>query len=467
MTIHVRKVEAAATPWMAASAMLGPRGPGSGGEAGLFFASQTGRPGTWSILLRRPTVWLEGKGGEYRQGPSMEAVEDPLGWLQAQRRELDEVAEAHETLPFQGGLAGFASFEFGWELEDLGRPPRGEGPAGGEVDLWVGRFDEALVYDHGDKIWWALGQTERAVEELAAWVGGLAGGSAGDGAGSHEAPSSEHKWTYQRGVAAAVEAIYGGAFFEVNYTTLFSGAWRGDRRALYEALERCAPGDYGGVVDLPGLFIASVSPEQFLEVHPSGEVSTRPIKGTRPRGRSEAEDRAWREELLCSEKDRAENVMIVDLMRNDLTRVCQPGTVEVLELCGLHSYSSVHHLVSTVRGTLRDGVDGLDAFFAAFPAGSITGAPKLRVMEWIAENEGARRGPYTGSMFYLSDHGRFDSNVLIRTAVLRGRSVTYGAGGAVVADSEPEREAEEAIWKARPFFEALGCEDPAWPGSEE
>ena len=212
-------------------------------------------------------------------------------------------------------------------------------------------------------------------------------------------------------------------------------------------------------MDAQDFQIASVSPERFLSVE-GRRVCARPIKGSRRRAEGDpARDRALAEELLSSAKDRAENIMIVDLMRNDLTQVCRLGSVRAEAICELESFAGIHHLVSTVTGELEPGFGPLDALLACFPAGSITGAPKLRSIETIAQLEGSGRGVYTGSLFYASRHGRLDSSVLIRTAEIVGDQVRYGAGGAVVADSDPELERREALLKVGPLARALGQEE--------
>ncbi|MCB2109200.1 MAG: anthranilate synthase component I family protein, partial [Rhodobacteraceae bacterium] len=180
-----------------------------------------------------------------------------------------------------------------------------------------------------------------------------------------------------------------------------------------------------------------------------------PIKGTRPRGPTPGEDRRNADALLASGKDRAENLMIVDLMRNDLARECVPGTVRVPELCSLETFTAVHHLVSAVTGTLRPGKTAVDALAACFPGGSITGAPKIRAMEIIAELEPAPRGPYCGTMFRLGFDGALDSSILIRTVQKSGSLAVAHAGGGIVADSVPEDEYQESLTKARPLLAAL------------
>jgi para-aminobenzoate synthetase component 1 len=192
-----------------------------------------------------------------------------------------------------------------------------------------------------------------------------------------------------------------------------------------------------------------------------GQVETKPIKGTRPRGRSAPEDAALAADLLASEKDRAENVMIVDLLRNDLSRVCADRSVIVEKLCALESFANVHHLVSTVRGTLHNGETATDLLAACFPGGSITGAPKLRAMEIIAELEPTTRGPYCGAIGYLGFDGAMDTSIAIRTMLVDGKRVTFQAGGGIVADSAPASEYDETLAKARAMIRAAGARDIA------
>ncbi len=418
----------------------------------IFFDSQSpgGQRARFSLVLCQPTKWLSEEQGLYREGPSQREVDDPRRWLV----DASTSKAATSEIPFVGGLAGYLGFELGWALDDVAYPkPECESP-----DLWVGRFEHAAIYDHHHQSWWLCFSGPEARDSFKGWWAELFGELEAQDA--HRPPGARWRCEVEPPSRASwiekaqrgIDDIYAGEFFEVNYTERFQGLFDGDFGAFYADLRQRAPGQFGGLIDIPELQIASISPEQFLQIKASGEVITRPIKGTRPRGASGAEDHQWAEELKNSLKDRAENTMIVDLMRNDLTRICKLGTVDVSEWCKLYSFSSVHHLISTVEGELLDEFTPIDALLACFPAGSITGAPKLRAMEWIAETEATPRGPYTGSLFYASDHGRLDSNVLIRSAVIADGELRYGSGGALVSDSDPSSEYEEACWKARPIM---------------
>jgi para-aminobenzoate synthetase component 1 len=201
--------------------------------------------------------------------------------------------------------------------------------------------------------------------------------------------------------------------------------------------------------------VLSASPERFLRLDPDGAIETRPIKGTRPRHGDPGRDAASAAALVCDPKDRAENVMIVDLLRNDLGRVCQPGSIAVPQLLGLESYAQVHHLTSVVTGRLRPGLGVVDLLRACWPGGSISGAPKVRACQRLAALEPVPRGPYCGSLFRLGADGSFDSSILIRSVLQRGRRLRLHGGGGIVADSDPALEADELGWKVQPILEAL------------
>ena len=255
-------------------------------------------------------------------------------------------------------------------------------------------------------------------------------------------------------VRRAVDFIHAGDCFQVNLAQRLLFPFTDDPVALYRRLRQRNPAPFAGYFDQGDFVLASASPERFLEVD-RGAVCTRPIKGTRPRGGSEEEDCRRQEELLASAKDRAENIMIVDLLRNDLGRACAYGSIHVPVLCQIESFAYVHHLVSEVRGRLRHGQDALDLLRAAFPGGSITGAPKIRAMEIIAELEPHARGWYCGSLGYVGFDGSMDSNILIRSFTLGHGWAQFPVGAGIVADSDPQREYEETWHKAKGMAQAL------------
>jgi anthranilate synthase component 1 len=224
--------------------------------------------------------------------------------------------------------------------------------------------------------------------------------------------------------------------------------------ALYERLRAANPAPFAALAQWQGIAILSSSPERLVRVE-GDRVDTRPIAGTRPRSRDPARERGEMSELAAHPKERAEHIMLIDLERNDLGRVCEAGTVRVDELMTIESYQHVHHIVSNVSGVLLPTVTPIGAVRAVFPGGTITGCPKFRCMQIIAELEGEGRGAYTGSLGYLTREGRLDLNILIRTMTLRGRALSFRAGAGIVADSDPERELEETRAKARGLLAAL------------
>ena len=397
--------------------------------------------------------------------------------------------------PFQGGAAGLLGYDLGRSLERVPQPAADEFrvPA-----MAVGLYDIVVAFDHLAGRAWSISQgfpeieparrRRRAAERLAQFRSlisdqrvPLLGTSsvaeptgtnhclfqavAHDGLVANLSPqyavpgtpgvtSNFSKDGYLRAVERVIDYIYAGDVFQVNLSQRLLAAARDDPVSLYRRLRRCNPAPFAGYFDAGQFQILSASPERFLQVL-DGEVETRPIKGTRPRCGDPAADRAAEAELLASEKDRAENVMIVDLLRNDLARVCRPESVRVGQLCGVEAYEHVLHLVSAVRGRLRENCSPLDLVRAAFPGGSVTGAPKVRAMEIIAELEPTARGAYCGSLGYLGFDGSLDLNILIRTITAGRGWWQFPVGGGIVADSTPEREYEETWHKAEGLLRAL------------
>jgi para-aminobenzoate synthetase component 1 len=260
---------------------------------------------------------------------------------------------------------------------------------------------------------------------------------------------------YLEAVARVREYILAGDIFQANLSQRFQGQWESTPFDLYRRLRRRNPAPFAAYLGFNDVAVLSASPERFLRLD-GRHIETRPIKGTRPRGLGPMHDAALGRALAESRKDRAENVMIVDLLRNDLSRVCRPGSVRVPELFALEHHPTVHHLVSTVVGEIEPGFGAVDLIRAAFPGGSITGAPKVRAMEIIAELEPTQRGVYCGSIGYLSATGAMDTSIVIRTYVLLNGQIYFQAGGGIVADSDPELEYRETLDKARGLIETLG-----------
>jgi anthranilate/para-aminobenzoate synthase component I len=256
-----------------------------------------------------------------------------------------------------------------------------------------------------------------------------------------------------------LEHIGRGDVYQANLTHRLSAPC-GSALELYAALRAESAVPYNLFLDGDSFQLAGASPETFLRMQPDGAIETRPIKGTAPRSDDPIRDRALAEALALSAKDRAENTMIVDLARNDLSRVCSPGTVRVAELCAIEAHPTVHQMVSTIEGRLRPGIDALGAIAAAFPPGSMTGCPKVRAMQVIEQLEPVRRGPYAGAFGWVAPDGACELAVVIRTAVVTGGTAYLHVGGAIVADSEPRAEYDESLLKARTVARALGAQIP-------
>lgn len=368
-----------------------------------------------------------------------------------------------EGPPFQGGVVGLASYELSAQLEPTAPQVRGVWP-----DLTLLRYPALLAFHAGRRQALAIGRGRDRAAAGAAADGALAWldqAAAQPRAGilAEDVALSVPDERHAAAVAETVARIAAGEIFQANLARPWRGRLAPEVRPfdVFARLARQSAAGYAAFLNLPGRALVSNSPERFLSVRPGPDglwAETHPIKGTRPRGADPATDAAMAAELQASEKDRAENLMIVDLMRNDLARVSVPGSVQVPELFGLESYANVHHLVSRVRSRLQPGRDAWDAFLAAFPPGSVTGAPKLQAMRVIADYE-APRGPYCGSLFWAGVDGALDASVLIRTLALvenaAGWAFEARAGGGIVADSDPAAEVAETTAKIGAILRAL------------
>ncbi|MDX1901728.1 MAG: aminodeoxychorismate synthase component I [Gammaproteobacteria bacterium] len=369
--------------------------------------------------------------------------------------------------PFQGGLAGLFSYELNHYLEKLPRAAKDDLQF---PDLALGLYDVVVAFDHLQKKAWIISsgypeQDKKSREIRSAkrlhWVESLIQQSS--------LPSvlrvtcdiqqlQQHftRENYETAVKKVREYILAGDIFQANISRRFHLVLPEKLSVidLYRRVRDINPAFFGCYFHLAETTIASVSPERFISMRDHC-IETRPIKGTRPRGKTAKEDAELAHTLENSAKDRAENMMIVDLMRNDLSRVAVNHSVKVKALCALESHPTVHHLVSTIQARLHDTLTSIDVLRATFPGGSITGAPKIRAMEIITEIEPVCRGPYCGSMGYLGFNGAMDSSILIRTFAIKNNIVTFQAGGAVVADSDPAAEYDETTAKASALVRAL------------
>lgn len=346
---------------------------------------------------------------------------------------------------------GFFGYESGRWL-DRSPPPRP--PPIAAPDLWFGFYDTAIFFDHAARRAWIAADPARADRgsrrRAAALRERIAGGAppaAREGPFAGRLATRMPRATHARAVRLALDRIRRGDLYQVNLTRAYSGTLDASPADVYLRLRRVNPAPFAGYLDCGEIHVLSSSPECFLSLEGS-LAQTRPIKGTRPRTGDEFADRRRAAELESSAKDRAELLMITDLLRNDLGRIAEIGSVRVPRLASMEEYETVFHLVSTIEARLRGGATHLDAIRAAFPGGSITGAPKLQAMQLIAELEPCGRGPYTGSMGWFGAGGRSDFNILIRTVVMREGAAAFHVGGGIVADSTPEAEYAETLSKA-------------------
>jgi para-aminobenzoate synthetase component 1 len=373
--------------------------------------------------------------------------------------------------PFQGGIAGYLSYELGAAAEHIARVPADRfTPL--LPDALLALYDWVIAWDHLTNEAWIIstgingeggrGTGDGSAHKRLAWVRERLGASE---PALPLLPAVPHPSSpvpnftrpeFEAAVTRIRNYIAAGDVYQVNLAQRFHAPFAGSPLGLYRRLRARNPAPFGAYLEFAGASIASISPERFVRLDATTHAAeARPIKGTRPRGRTPEQDALLARELVASEKDRAENVMIVDLLRNDLGKVCRTGSIEVPKLFALESHPTVHHLVSTVTGVLRDDADAFDLLLAAFPGGSITGAPKIRAMQIIAELERAPRGVYCGAIGYISTTGAMDFNIPIRTIVLRDELATFHAGAGIVWDSDPAAEYQETLAKAQTMIEAL------------
>jgi para-aminobenzoate synthetase component 1 len=370
---------------------------------------------------------------------------------------LNDSDDLHSSaLPFVGGVIGYLGYDLNQTIEKLANPCKSQCslPLG-----FVGRYNWALIQDRVLQKAWLVASCQQGFEQAQTMKSALlASTSAQNGSFQlkNDLVSNFSYSSYEDAVIKIKDYILAGDCYQVNLAQCFSSQYEGDSWHAYKELRAALPSPFSGYINTGRGELLSFSPERFLQTE-HGKIETRPIKGTRPRGRYKEQDKQFAADLCSSEKDKAENLMIVDLLRNDLGRSCEEGSIRVEQLFGLESYKNVHHLVSTITGHLNPKVTPIDALKNAFPGGSITGAPKIRAMEIINELEKIGRNAYCGSMFYASDHGRLDSNITIRTVLADGDSVYCWGGGGIVADSEPEDEYAESLNKIQLILDSLNA----------
>lgn len=428
-------------------------------EAAFLDSSLQGELGRYSILARRPYLKLV-KGDRF----TVNGAVSEIPFEEYVKTYLRENYEENDTgLPLVSGAVGYFSYDYGREKEGVASR-HGKEPAIAQVRLTF--YDEFIIEDHREKALYLIanGHAEEnaaELEELHALVrrGELIPDAELYPRMKADAQANFTKQEYMDAVQHMIDYITEGDIYVVNMTQQLEIQSDMEPYTMFRRLRRDNPSPFGAYLNYGDVQIVCASPERFLQMK-GGRVQTRPIKGTRRRGATAKEDLLLKEELACSEKDQSELLMIVDLERNDLNRVCIPGSVKVTELFSVETYATVFHLIANVEGRLCQGLTSMDLLEAAFPGGSITGAPKLRAMELIDQEEHSRRSLYTGSIGYISLNGDCDFNIVIRTAVYYKGVYHIGVGGGITCESELEFEYEETLQKARALLDALDAGRP-------
>ena len=464
------------------SALLKLRGEG---PCFLLESAERGQVGRYSFVGVEPRSVLRWIEGELREYPgdagagSPEPTEvipppDPYAAV-ASYMERFRVAELPDLPPFAGGAVGIFGYDLVRTVESLGDP----NPDPLDLpDLALLVTDALIAFDHLHNRMTILacafvedGDVDRAWQQAAERIASLRTRLAESvpAVEATEVEPARFETNMERAeiegvVKEIIEYIRAGDAFQVVPSQRFTAEQRCEAFSIYRALRAINPSPYMYFIEFGDFQIAGASPEPLLKVN-GDRVEIRPIAGTAPRGDGPAEDARLAERLVSDPKERAEHVMLVDLARNDIGRVSRYGTVEVEELMVVEYYSHVMHIVSRVTGQLEQGLGALDVLRAALPAGTLSGAPKVRAMQIIDEVEPVKRGPYGGAVAYLSWNGDFDSAIHIRTAVVRDGRVHVQSGGGTVADALPEREYQESVDKATAMFRAveMACENPEWP----
>ena len=436
----------------------------------LESAEQGERIGRYSFLGFEPRAVVSFNQGELsvREGDevTVRACDDPFAAIEEYLSRY-RAPEMEELPPFVGGAVGLFGYDLVRWVEEL-PPPNPDDLAVPEMAFLV--TDSIVIFDHlkhttillanvlveegkalEDSYSEAIGRVKRLKELIS---GPLPRGSVSSRAPLSEPVSNFRREDFEAAVARVKDYIYAGDAFQVVPSQRFSQRVEMSPFSIYRGLRVVNPSPYMYYIGFDDFTLVGSSPEPLIKVS-RGMVETRPIAGTRPRGADPEEDRRLADDLLFDQKERAEHIMLVDLGRNDLGRVCEPGTVEVVDLMRIEYYSHVMHIVSVVWGKLSEGLTATDALKAAFPAGTVSGAPKIRAMEIIDELEPSKRGPYAGAIGYLSFNGDLDTCICIRTILTKDGQAYVQAGGGVVADSVPASEYEETRNKARAMFAAI------------
>ncbi len=419
-------------------------------DSGFPYSGQ----GRYDIIACHPEITLLTKGNKTEiiaKDQISYSDEDPFLLL---KKYLKDGFQSTDDLPFNGGALGYFSYDLARRLENLPVIAKDEENI---AEMSIGIYSWAVIVDHQQKQSWLVGNETKkdSWPSLIEQFSQVSIDNKDDVFVISDKPQSNmDKAYYQRAFDKIKNYLKEGDSYQVNLAQRFSSPCSGNPWVAYKALRKINAAPFSSYLNFPGVQILSSSPERFLKVI-NGEVETKPIKGTRPRHAESAKDQEYREALSNSQKDRAENVMIVDLLRNDISKNCQEGSVKVPKLFDIESFATVHHLVSTVKGILAEGQHALDLLRNCFPGGSITGAPKIRSMEIIEELEPNRRGIYCGSIGYIGFNGNMDTNIAIRTLVHSENTIRFWAGGGIVNDSVMEDEYQESFDKAAALLNLL------------
>jgi para-aminobenzoate synthetase component 1 len=437
-------------------------------DASFYFASIRDLPwpgwldsagcGRYDILVAQPvfTLITQGAQTEINGAEGVRATEiDPFELL---RQQLGAQVEPIADIPFAGGALGYWSYDLARRYHDIQSTAY---DAEGLPEMAVGIYDWAIIIDHQESCTRLVSrlrytETERQLPDILMRLESAAAATRTSASFkvSGNIGSNLSREDYANAFDQIKDYLQEGDCYQVNLAQRYSAKATGDAFAAYQQLRQLSPSPYSAYLDWPQTQILCASPERFLHVQ-EGRVETKPIKGTRPRSADTAEDVRLAQELRQHTKDRAENLMIVDLLRNDLSKSCEPGSVCVPQLFQIESYANVHHLVSTVHGKLRQGCGAIDVLRDCFPGGSITGAPKQRAMEIIEQLEPQRRGVYCGCIGYIGHDGNMDTNIAIRTLVYANGEIRGWAGGGIVADSQCAAEYQETLDKASAMLAVL------------
>jgi len=410
----------------------------------LRSASESHVDSRYDILVAQPIATFETIGVKTTVNVNEErkvSESDPFELLDQYQQQLLPATKGHPELPFVGGALGYFSYDLGRRVETLPSLAKRDINA---PDMAVGLYEWAIVIDHKLKTACVVGQN---IEAHWNWLSEQQGKSQTEEFRlTTPWQSNMSEQSYSDKFEHVQEYLLSGDCYQINLAQRFNAKYQGSEWLAYEKLEQYNSAPFSGFIRLTECAIISVSPERFLELN-SGTIETKPIKGTRPRSEDPIIDDANAQDLASADKDQAENLMIVDLLRNDIGRVAKPGTVHVPKLFDIESFPAVHHLVSTIRADLDDQYSATALLRACFPGGSITGAPKVRAMQIIEELEPHRRSAYCGSIGYISRNGRMDTSITIRTLVAENNTLYAWAGGGVVFDSDCASEYQETLDK--------------------